>query len=141
MLLAMEDEGLQPVEIAEKYAKAAMEDAAAVGIRPADLYPKATEHILEMIELTQTLLDRGHAYVTDSGSVYDVSFPGYGKLSGNTLTTCARGTAISRSTLPSAARLTLPCGRPPVSGRLMKWDPPWGPGFPGWHVEVLERRP
>ena len=64
-----------------------------MGIRPADRYPKATEHIPEMIELTQRLVDRGHAYVVDSGSVYfDVSsFPGYGKLSGNTLENLREG--------------------------------------------------
>src|SRR5919108_2097674 len=87
MLLAVEDEGLQPLEIAEKYTKEAIEDMAAVGIRLPDLTPKATEHIAEMIELTEALIERNHAYVVDSGSVYyDVgSFPGYGKLSGNTL--------------------------------------------------------
>src|SRR5438128_8829677 len=87
MLLAVEDEGLQPLEIAEKYTKAALEDMAAVGIREPDVLPKATEHVAEMIDLTRTLVDNGHAYVVDSGSAYyDVtSFPGYGKLSGNVL--------------------------------------------------------
>src|SRR5207249_3732428 len=77
----------QPLEIAEKYTKAALEDMAAVGIRPPELLPKATEHVPEMIELTRTLVDKGHAYVVNSGSVYyDVSsFHDYGKLSGNTL--------------------------------------------------------
>ena len=84
MLLAVEDEGLSPLEIAEKYTAAVFEEAEAVGIAPADRYPKATDHIQEMIDLTQVLIERGHAYVVDSGSVYyDVtSFPGYGKLSG-----------------------------------------------------------
>src|SRR5204863_2461256 len=57
MLLAVEDEGLQPLEIADKYAKAVFADAEAVGIRPADNYPKATEHIPEMIDLTERLVD------------------------------------------------------------------------------------
>src|SRR4249919_2595133 len=87
MLLAVEDEGLGPLEIAEKYTAAVFADAEAVGIAPADRYPKATDHIQEMIDLTKVLIERGHAYVVDSGSVYyDVtSFPDYGKLSGNTL--------------------------------------------------------
>ena len=80
MQLAMEDEGLTPAQIAEKYTNAVFEDAAALGIRPADRYPKATEHIQDMIELTAELVDAGHAYVVDNGSVYyDVaSFEGYG---------------------------------------------------------------
>ena len=87
MQLATEDEGLTPEQIAEKYTNAVLEDATALGIRPATRYPRATEHIQEMIDLTHTLVDKGHAYVVDSGSVYyDVTtFPGYGRLSGNTL--------------------------------------------------------
>src|SRR5436189_182511 len=84
MQLAAEDEGLQPLEIAEKYAKAVFEDAAAIGVLPASRYPKATEHIPGMIDLTRRLIDEGHAYPVEGGSVYyDVSsFPEYGKLSG-----------------------------------------------------------
>ena len=63
MLLAVEDEGLQPLEIAEKYTEEALADMALVGIRLPDVLPKATDHIAEMIELTQTLIERGHAYV------------------------------------------------------------------------------
>src|SRR5437867_8296605 len=70
MLLAAEDEGLAPLEIAEKYTKAALEDATAVGIRQPDLLPKATEHVPEMIELTQKLVDKGHAYVVEDGTIY-----------------------------------------------------------------------
>src|ERR671915_167088 len=65
MDLAMEDEGLDPQAIAEKYTKAFLEDADAVGIERADEYPKATDHITEMIELTKELIDRGHAYEVD----------------------------------------------------------------------------
>src|SRR5437867_745267 len=63
MLLAMEDEGLEPLQIAQKYTNAALQDASAVGIRQPDVLPKATEHIPEMVELTQKLVDKGHAYV------------------------------------------------------------------------------
>ncbi len=137
MLLAMEDEGLSPQEIARKYTTLVFDDAEAVGIRPADRYPKATEHIEEMIALTQTLVERGHAYVVDSGSVYfDVaSFPGYGKLSGNTLGNLREGhrdlETDARKKSPADFALWKAAG----PGRLMKWDSPWGEGFPGWHVE------
>jgi cysteinyl-tRNA synthetase len=137
MLLAMEDEGLSPTEIAQKYTEAVFDDAAALGIRPADRYPKATEHVGEMIELTEALVERGHAYVVDSGSVYyDVtSFPGYGALSGNTLDNLREGhrdlETDSRKRNPADFALWKAAG----PGRLMKWDSPWGEGFPGWHVE------
>jgi cysteinyl-tRNA synthetase len=137
MLLAMEDEGLQPLEIAAKYTDAALEDMAAVGIRRPDGLPKATEHIPEMIELTETLIERGHAYIVESGSVYyDVSsFEGYGKLSGNTLDNLKAGhrdletDALKRH--PADFALWKAAG----PGRVMKWPSPWGEGFPGWHVE------
>jgi cysteinyl-tRNA synthetase len=137
MLLAMEDEGLSPQEIAHKYTAEVFADAEAVGIRPADRYPKATEHIDEMIALTQALIERGHAYVVDSGSVYyDVtSFPGYGKLSGNTLDNLREGhrdlETDTRKRNPADFALWKAAG----PGRLMKWDSPWGEGFPGWHIE------
>jgi cysteinyl-tRNA synthetase len=137
MLLAMEDEGLPPLEIAAKYTDAAIEDMRAVGIRLPDELPKATDHIQEMIELTLTLVDKGHAYVVDNGSVYyDVrSFPGYGKLSGNTLDKLREGhrdlESDPRKHHPADFALWKAAG----PGRLMKWDSPWGSGFPGWHVE------
>ena len=137
MLLAVEDEGLSPLYIAQKYADAVFADAAAVGIRPAERYPKATEHIPEMIELTQTLIDRGHAYVVDSGSVYfDVSsFPGYGTLSGNTLDNLRGGHRDLEIDPAKRTPADFALWKSAGPGRLMKWDSPWGVGFPGWHIE------
>jgi cysteinyl-tRNA synthetase len=137
MLLAVEDEGLTPLDIAEKYAEAVFADAAAVGIRPADAYPKATDHIPEMIELTQTLIDRGHAYVVESGSVYfDVtSFPDYGKLSGNTLDHLRDGHRDLETDPAKQHPADFALWKAAGPGRLMKWDSPWGVGFPGWHIE------
>ncbi len=137
MLLAMEDEGLSPTEIGEKYTAAVFEDAAVVGIRPADLYPKATEHIVEMLDLTETLVDRGHAYVVDNGSVYyDVtSFPGYGKLSGNTLENLREGHRDLETDPRKRNAADFALWKAAGPGRVMKWPSPWGEGFPGWHVE------
>ena len=137
MLLAIEDEGLSPAEIAQKYADSVFADAQAVGIRPADVYPKATEHIPEMIELTQTLIDRGHAYIVESGSVYfDVSsFPGYGRLSGNTLDKLREGHRDLETDPAKRSPADFALWKAAGPGRLMKWDSPWGVGFPGWHIE------
>jgi cysteinyl-tRNA synthetase len=137
MLLAVEDEGLAPLEIAEKYTKSVFEDAAAVGIRTPDVTPKATEHIPEMVELTETLVDKGHAYVVDTGSVYyDVtSFPGYGKLSGNTLENLKVGHRDLEVDPRKRHAADFALWKAAGPGRLMKWPSPWGEGFPGWHIE------
>jgi cysteinyl-tRNA synthetase len=137
MLLAVEDEGLQPLEIAEKYTQEALDDMAAVGIRLPDIMPKATEHISEMIDLTSTLLEREHAYVVDSGSVYyDVaSFPGYGKLSGNTLDKLKAGHRDLETDPSKHNPADFALWKSAGPGRLMKWPSPWGEGFPGWHIE------
>jgi cysteinyl-tRNA synthetase len=137
MQLAVEDEGLQPLEIAEKYAKAVFEDARAIGIREAERYPKATEHIPEMIELTETLIEKGHAYAVEGGSVYyDVSsFPDYGKLSGNTLDKLRPGHRDLETDPRKRAPADFALWKGAGPGRLMKWRSPWGEGFPGWHIE------
>ncbi len=137
MLLAAEDEGLSPLEIAEKYTKAFLEDTAAIGIQPAHVYPRATEHIPEMIELTQRLIERGHAYVVDDGTVYyDVrSFPGYGKLSGNTLDKLRPGHRDLETDPRKRHHADFSLWKAAGPGRLMKWPSPWGEGFPGWHIE------
>jgi cysteinyl-tRNA synthetase len=137
MQLAVEDEGLRPLQIAEKYTTAVFQDAAALGIRPADRYPKATEHIPEMIALTETLVANGHAYAVDSGSVYfDVtSFPGYGKLSGNTLDKLRAGHRDLETDDRKRHEADFSLWKAAGPGRSMTWPSPWGEGFPGWHVE------
>ncbi len=137
MLLAVEDEGLAPLEIAEKYTRAVFEDAQAVGIRDPDVSPKATEHVPEMIALTETLVENDHAYVVDSGSVYfDVtSFPGYGRLSGNTLDNLREGHRDLETDPRKRHAADFALWKSAGPGRLMKWPSPWGEGFPGWHVE------
>ena len=137
MLLAMEDEGLAPLEIAEKYTRAVFADAHAIGIRDPDVSPKATEHIGEMVDLTATLVEKGHAYVVDSGSVYyDVtSFPGYGKLSGNTLENLKAGHRDLETDPRKHHHADFALWKAAGPGRVMKWPSPWGDGFPGWHIE------
>jgi cysteinyl-tRNA synthetase len=136
MQLAAADEGLEPLAIAEKYAAAVFADAAALGIRPADAYPRATDHIPEMIALTQTLIDRGHAYVIDGSVYFDVqSFPGYGRLSGNTLDNLQPGHRDLEADPRKRHHADFALWKAAGPGRLMTWDSPWGMGFPGWHIE------
>jgi cysteinyl-tRNA synthetase len=137
MDLAVADEGLSPQEIAEKYTQAFLEDMEAVGIEQADRYPKATEHIPEMVELTQRLIDNGHAYEVDGSVYYDVqSFPEYGKLSGNTLDKLRTGTREDLEIDPNKRHPgDFALWKKAQPNRLMTWDSPWGAGFPGWHIE------
>jgi cysteinyl-tRNA synthetase len=137
MDLAAEDEGLDPAAIARKYTDAFLEDADAVGIERADAYPKATDHIPDMINLTQALIDRGHAYVADGSVYFDVrSFPPYGQLSGNTLRSLRAGHRQELERDPNKRHPEdFALWKKAGPGRLMKWPSPWGEGFPGWHIE------
>ncbi|HET9723468.1 MAG TPA: cysteine--tRNA ligase [Actinomycetota bacterium] len=137
MDIAVADEGLTPLEIAEKYTQAFLDDTAKVGIQPAHVYPKATEHIAEMLELTDRLLATGHAYEVGGTIYYDLqSFPGYGKLSGNTLEQLRAGHRQEVAVDPDKRfHADFALWKTAGPKRLMKWDSPWGDGFPGWHVE------
>jgi cysteinyl-tRNA synthetase len=137
MDLAMEDEGLDPEAIARKYTEAFLEDADAVGIERADRYPRATDHIEEMIQLTQELIGGGHAYEVDGTVYFDVrSFPEYGKLSGNTLESLRAGHRHELEQDPGKRHPEdFALWKKAGPGRLMKWPSPWGEGFPGWHIE------
>jgi cysteinyl-tRNA synthetase len=137
MDLAVADEGLSPKEIAKKYTQAFLDDTEAIGIKGVHLYPAATEHIPEMIELTERLIQNGHAYEVDGTVYYDVrSFPEYGKLSGNTLDKLRAGHRQDLEVDPNKRHPEdFALWKKAGPSRLMKWDSPWGEGFPGWHIE------
>ncbi len=137
MELAEADEGLSAAEIAEKYTNAFLQDADLVGIERADLYPRATHHIAEMIDIIRTLIDKGHAYEVDGTVYYDVtSFPGYGKLSGNTLDQLRAGHRQEVAVDPAKRHAEdFALWKRAGANRALKWPSPWGDGFPGWHIE------
>ena len=135
-----------PLAIADFYAARFLEDARTLGLKVAiDLLadptcmPRPTRCIPQMIELAKRLIDRGHAYVARDGVVYfDVgSFPAYGRLSGNTLAALREGAgeriqAEHQAFKRGAADFML---WKPDASHLLKWDSPWGAGYPGWHLE------
>jgi len=135
VLAAARQERKSPQEIAEHYTQAFLEDIAAINIQPAHRYPKATQHIPQMLALIQKLLDKGLAYARGGSVFYDVSaFPDYGKLSGHTLDELRAGYRIEVDEIKDdPADFLLWRGARP--GQLAVWDSPWGPGFPGWHIE------
>jgi cysteinyl-tRNA synthetase len=137
MELAEADEGLSAAEIARKYTDAFLEDSDLVGIERADLYPRATDHIDDMIKIIQTLIEKGHAYEVDGTVYYDVtSFPGYGKLSGNTLDQLRAGHRQEVAVDPAKRHPEdFALWKKAGPNRALKWPSPWGDGYPGWHIE------
>ena len=131
-----ERRALDPWEIAREEERNFKEDLAALGILPADAYPRATEHVPEMIEMIEVLLERGHAYRAGGNVYFDVSsFPNYGALSGNTIAELdagASGRTVDRGDKRSPHDFALWKVDPK---HLMQWDSPFGRGFPGWHIE------
>ena len=135
MLVSARLENRSTEEIAEHYTRAFLEDARRVNLRPAEHYPRATQYIGRMQDLVARLIELGHAYEVGGTVYYDISsFPGYGKLSRNTtdrLLAGARGEPDPRKRHPGDFTLWKSAGRK----RAQVWDSPWGPGFPGWHIE------
>src|SRR4029450_383297 len=85
MLVSARLEDKSPAEIADYYTRAFLEDAAALNLQRAATYPRASDYVPQMQELVARLLERGHAYEVDGNLYFAVeSFPGYGRLSGNT---------------------------------------------------------
>ena len=134
MLLSARLEEKSPAEIAAHYTEAFLHDEALVNIRPADVFPRATDYVPQMVALIARLIERGHAYESGGNVYYDIaSFPGYGRLSGNTTEKLLAGTKGEPD----------PRKRSPLDFSLWKqgenrvqvWQSPWGPGFPGWHIE------
>jgi len=135
MLEAAEVEGKTPEEIAAFYTDAWLEDEALLNMPRADVMPRATDHIPEMIEMTQALLERGLAYEVDGNVYFDVSeFADYGKLSGQRLEQMRAGHRVDVETDKRDPE-DFALWKAAEPGRLMKWPSPWGDGFPGWHIE------
>lgn len=121
--------------IADRETKNFMDDLRALNIQKADNYPRASEHIREMIDLIQILIDKGFAYKTKVGVFFAVNkFKTYGQLSGNTVDQLADGARLAvRKEKKQAADFALWLTDDP--DHLQQWDAPWGRGYPGWHIE------
>ncbi|HEV7214809.1 MAG TPA: cysteine--tRNA ligase [Chloroflexota bacterium] len=135
MIAAALAEGKTPAQIAAFYTAEWLADEAALHIMPATVTPRATEHIAEMVALIERLVARGHAYAAGGNVYFDVaSFPAYGRLSGNLLDGLLEGVRSDVDPLKRRpADFTL--WKAAEAGRAVQWDSPWGPGFPGWHIE------
>ena len=135
MVLAALQEGRSVLELASYYAQRFHHDESRLNILPAHEFPSATQHVPEMLAMVSKLMDNGCAYQAGGNVYFDVtSFPDYGKLSRNTGADLLEGVRAEADPLKRDPRdFTLWKAAEP--GRDLKWDSPWGPGFPGWHIE------
>ncbi len=135
MILAALEEGKSVQDIAQFYADAFHRDEARVNILPAQVFPWATQHIPEMISIVEKLLANGYAYLKGGNVYFNVGgFQDYGKLSRNTGADLLEGVRAEVDPLKRDPRdFTLWKAAEP--GRDLKWESPWGDGFPGWHIE------
>jgi cysteinyl-tRNA synthetase len=128
------EEGVDYREIAERNMAAYLDAVKKLGILPATHYPKATEHIPEIVELVRRLEEKGYAYASGGDVYFRVSrLPGYGKLSGRRIEELRVGARIEpgeqkEDPLDFALWKAAKPGEP-------SWPSPWGEGRPGWHIE------
>lgn len=128
------EEGIDARQVAENYTKAFLEDIEKIKIKKADVYPKATDHIHDIISMIARLIDNGIAYNADGDVFYEISkFNGYGKLSGKNTEDLEAGARVEVNEIKNN----------PFDFALWKkhkegepyWESPWGNGRPGWHIE------
>ncbi len=134
------EEGRTAAEVAAEYTEAFIQDMHAAGVADPTIRPKATEEIPAMIELVQSLVDKGHAYVVDGDVYFSVrSDPRYGTLSGRNVDEMESGHRELRADGQGLEDRK----QDPLDFALWKaakpgepaWDSPWGQGRPGWHIE------
>lgn len=132
------EEGVEASVISERYIAECKKDMQALNVKPATTHPKATEEICGMLDMIGTLIEKGHAYVAEDGTVYfkTRSFKGYGKLSHKNLDDLQGG---NRSLLVSGEDqkedpLDFVLWKPKKDGEPY-WESPWCNGRPGWHIE------
>lgn len=127
-------ENRTPMEISEKYIEAYFKDAESLGILKADVHPRVTETIPEIIEFVQALIDKGFAYELKGDVYFDVeAYPNYGSLSKQSLEELKSGARVEvneakKNPLDFALWKTAKPGEP-------SWESSWGKGRPGWHIE------
>jgi len=128
------EQGVACEAITTKYIEAYHEDMGKLGVRPASVEPKATEHMADIIELTETLIEKGLAYQVDGDVYFDVAkYPEYGRLSKRRLEDLQAGARVDvddrkRHPMDFALWKSAKPGEP-------AWPSPWGQGRPGWHIE------
>ncbi len=128
--------GITIFELANKNIELFMQDLDTLGIKKADVYPRVTEHIKEIVDFVKDLEDKGFAYETDDGVYYDISkFKDYGKLSGIKVKEQKTGTRVETDKYEKDKAQDFALWKKQKDPSEPAWDSPWGKGRPGWHIE------
>jgi len=128
-------EGIEPLELSQRYIEKYFEDAAKLGINKADIYPKASECIGDIIDMVQKIIDNGYAYPTEDGSVYFSvrKVENYGRLTKRGLDEMQSSGRIAADEMKKDP-MDFAVWKAAKPGEV-SWDSPWGKGRPGWHIE------
>jgi cysteinyl-tRNA synthetase len=127
--------GLALGDFTAKYADAFFRDIARLNVDPAERYPKATDHVPEMIEVIRRLAERGHTYEAEGSVYFRIStFPGYGRLSGIDLSQTRRSERVVDDEYEKEDVKDFALWKAAKPGEP-SWPSPWGEGRPGWHIE------
>jgi cysteinyl-tRNA synthetase len=124
-----------PMQIVESYTRSYYADMDALGVTRPDIAPRASAHIPEQIKMTETLIEKGHAYVANGSVYFDVTTdPHYGKLSNRRVTELEAG---AREAIRDEKRHPedFALWKRAEPEHILRWESPWGEGFPGWHIE------
>ena len=132
---AAKKEKMHPMALAEFYTHSYFEDMDKLNCVRPDISPRASGHIIEQIELVKILLQKGYAYEVNGSVYFDVSkFKDYGKLSGRNVEDMLAGTRVAVSP-DKRAPVDFALWKKAEPNHIMQWPSPWGPGYPGWHLE------
>ncbi|MCP4521957.1 MAG: cysteine--tRNA ligase [Cytophagales bacterium] len=133
------EEKIDPFEIAKQYTERYHRDIYALNVLPPDVEPRATQHIQEQIEATQQMIDNGFAYEVNGSVYFDLEKYNekynYGELSGRILDEMQNNTRELDGQSDKKNPLDFALWKFAEPEHLMKWDSPWGIGYPGWHLE------
>ena len=134
MIRRANEEGITVKELGDRFIAEYYKDAGSLGIRPATVHPRATEHMQEIIDLVKTLQDKGYAYEVNGDVYFDTQKDkGYGKLSGQNMDDLEAGARIDVDDVKkNPADFALWKAQKPGEPA---WESPWGMGRPGWHIE------
>lgn len=129
------EEGISASEVSEKYIEEYFKDAQALNVKKATVHPKVSEHMPEIIEFVQTLIDKGYAYEAQ-GDVYFSTrkFKDYGKLSRQNIDDLEAGARIEVGEIKNDP-LDFALWKARKADDEIAWKSPWGMGRPGWHIE------
>jgi cysteinyl-tRNA synthetase len=132
---AAKKEKKHPMALAEFYTRSYFEDMDKLNCVRPDISPRASGHIVEQIELVKKLLEKGYAYEVNGSVYFDVSkFEDYGKLSGRNVDDMQAGARVEVSA-DKKHPADFALWKKAELNHIMQWPSPWGPGFPGWHLE------